>query len=329
MAKIRLTLIGGPHDWVRPLFDGTVRPEGVELVVTRAAPPEAMRRQLSAWEFDVSEMAFGAYLVARAHGADVVAIPAFPMRGFFHTQFACHVDARIDGPGDLANKRVGIPEYVQSAALWARGILQHDFGMNPYQVKWYVERAGADSTGAVLGFQPPEDVSVQQTPGGKSLVSMLVAHELDAALVGRISQAPAGNGTKGAVRLMFPDVVAEGKRFFDQHGHIPANHTYIIRGDLVRKHPTLAANLYHAFRESKAIVQKSLPQNIPSGLVFGTEYLARSRELFGEDPFSYGIGPNRKMLETVVQFSQEQGLIRDQPMIEQLFAVGTAELSGD
>jgi len=324
VAKLRLTLIGGAHDWVRPLFDGTVRPEGADLVVTRTAPPEAMRRQLSTWEFDISEMAFGAYLVARAHGADVVAIPAFPMRGFFHTNFACHVDAKIDGPGDLVNKRAGIPEYIQTGGgLWTRGILQHDFGMDPYKVKWYVERAGADSTGAVLGFQPPEGLSVQQTPGGKSLVSMLLAHELDAALVGRISQAPSGKGSKDAVRLMFPDVIAEGKRFFDQHGYIPANHTYIIRGDLVRKHPTLAANLYHAFQESKNIVQKSLPQNIPSGLVFGAEYLARSRELFGDDPFSYGIGPNRKMLETVVQFSQEQGFIRDTPTVEQLFAPGT------
>ena len=329
MARIHLTLIGGPHEWVRPLFDGTVQPEGVDLVVTRAPPPEAMRRQLSTWEFDVSEMAFGAYLVARAKGADIVAIPAFPMRGFFHTNFACHVDARIKSPGDLTDKRVGIPEYVQSAGLWARGVLQHDFGMDPYQVRWYAERSGAESTGAVLGFLPPEGIAIQQTPGGKSLVSMLAAHELDAALVGRIPQTSAGDGSGSKVQALFPDAIAEGKRFFDQHGYIPANHTYIIRGDLVRRHPSLAANLYHAFRESKAIVQKVLPQNIPSGLVFGAEYLARTREMFGDDPFPYGVAPNRAMLETVVQFSQEQGLIHDRPTIEQLFAAGTAELSGD
>ncbi len=322
MSKIRLTLIGEQYDWVKPLFDGTVQPEGVELVVTRAPSPEAMRRQLSAWEFDICEMAFGAYFVARAQGADVVAIPVFPRRAFFHTPFPCHVDAGIKGPGDLANKRVGIAEYVQSAALWARGILQHDFGMDPCQVQWYVERAGANSTGVVLGFQPPKDIAVQQTPGGKSLVSMLVAHELDAALVGRVAQPSTGSKARSAVRPLFPDIVAEGKRFFDKHGYIPANHTYIIRGDLVREQPALVANLCHAFSESKALVQKSLPQSIPSDLVFGAEYLARSRELFGDDPFPYGIAPNRTMLETVIQMSQEQGLIRDRPTIGQLFAPG-------
>ena len=322
MSKIRLSLIGEQYDWVRPLFEGTVQPEGVELAVTRAPSPEAMRRQLRAWEFDICEMAFGAYLVARAQGADVVAIPVFPRRAFYHTQFTCHMDAGIRGPGDLAGKRVGIPEYVQSAALWARGVLQHDFGMDPRQVKWYVERAGADSTGAVLGFTPPQDIAVEQTPGGKSLTAMLLAHELDAALVGRIAQTASGDDTRSAVRPLFPDVVAEGKRFFEKHGYMPANHTYLIRGELARKHPSLASNLYQAFLESKAVVRAALPQSIPSDLVFGAEYLARSRELFGDDPFTHGIGPNRKMLETVVRMCQEQGLVRDRPMLEQLFVPG-------
>lgn len=322
MAKIRPTLIGGPHDWVRPLFDGVVQPDGMDLVVTRSPPPEAMRRQLSTWEFDICEMAFGAYLAARAQGTDIVAIPVFPMRGFFHTNFAYHVHSSINSPADLANKRVGIPEYIQSAAVWARGILQHDFGMDPYQVQWYAERGGADSTGAVLGFQPPKGIAIQQTPGGKALVPMLSAHELDAALVGRIPQSSTGDGPESNVRPMFRDVIVEGKRFFDQHGYIPANHTYIIRGDVLHKHSWIGANLYRAFQEAKALVQKSLPENIPSGLVFGAEYLARTREMFGEDPFPYGVARNRAMLEKVIQFSQEQGLISERPTIEQLFAAG-------
>lgn len=323
MPGIRLTLIGGPHEWVLPLFDGIVQPEGIELAVTRSPPPEAMRRQLSTWEFDVAEMAFGAYLVARAKGADIVAIPAFPMRGFFHTGFACHVDAGIDHPGDLANKRVGIAEYVQSACLWARGILQHDFGMDPFQVKWYAERSGAGSTGAVLGFAPPEGIALEQTPGGKSLVAMLLAHEVDAAQVGRIPAT--GKEPAGKVRLMFPDIVAEGKRFFDKHRYVPANHTYVIRGDVLRKYEWVAANLYRAFKEAKALAQRSLAERIPAGLIFGAEYLARTREMFGEDPFAYGLELNRAMLETVVRFSQEQGLIKERPSVEQLFALGAEE----
>ena len=312
---IQLSLIGSPHDWVRPLFDGAARPEGVELAITRSPPPEAMRRQLTSWEFDICEMAFGAYLVAREKGADFIAIPAFPMRGFFHTQFACHADAGIGSARELAGKRLGVPEYVQTAALWARGILQHDFGMEPERVQWFVERAGADSTGAVLGLEPPTGLSLKQTPDGKGLGAMLAAHELDAALVGRIPQM-----AEGKVRLLFPDIIAEGKRYFDAHGYIPANHTYIVRGEVLRKNPGLATQLYRAFREAKAIAEKALPQSLPSGLVFGGEYLARTRQLFGQDPFAYGVGVNRKMLEAVILFAHEQGMIRKRPSVEEIFA---------
>lgn len=322
MAGVRITLIGGPHEWVLPMFDGIVQPKGIDLAVTRSPPPQAMRRQLSTWEFDVSEMAFGAYLIARAQGADIVGIPAFPMRGFFHTSFACHVDANIRHPADLAKKRVGIPEYIQTGGgLWGRGILVRDFGIDPRQVHWYVERSGADSTGAVLGFAPPKGIAVEQTPGGKSLAAMLIAHELDAAHVGRIPAATSA----GKVRLLFSDVVAEGKRFFDKHGYVPANHCYVIRGDVLRKYPWAADSLYQAFKEAKALAQRSLSERIPAGLIFGGEYLARNREMFGDDPFAYGVATNRAMLETVVRLSQEQGLITETPSVEQLFTTGMSD----
>jgi 4,5-dihydroxyphthalate decarboxylase len=136
MARTRISLIGERYDCVKPLFDGAIQPEGVELVVTRSPSPEAMRRQLTAWEFDICEMAFGAYLIARNQGADVTAIPVFPRRAFFHTNFMCHANARIDSPRDLANKRIGVAEYVQSATLWARGVLEHDFGLEPHKAQW-------------------------------------------------------------------------------------------------------------------------------------------------------------------------------------------------
>jgi 4,5-dihydroxyphthalate decarboxylase len=278
-----------------------------------------MRRQLTTWEFDICEMAFGAYLIARSRGADVTAIPVFPRRAFFHTNFMCHTHAPIDGPRDLANKRIGVAEYVQSATLWARGILEHDFGMDPRKVQWYVERAGSGSTGEVLRFKSPHGISVQQTPGGKSIVAMLAAGELDLALVGGNAQAHADN----ALRPLFADAIAEGKRFYAAHGYVPANHTYMVRGSLAREHPALVANLYRAFRESKTLAQQSLTRERPPGLLFGSEQLARTCELFIGDPFSYGIGSNRTMLETVVQMCQEQGLVHDKPSVEQLFVPGT------
>jgi 4,5-dihydroxyphthalate decarboxylase len=318
VATIRVSLIGELYDCVKPLFDGSVRPDGIELVVTRSPSPEAMRRQLTAWEFDICEMAFGAYLIARARGADVTAIPVFPRRAFFHTNFACHADASIDAR-DLADKRIGVAEYVQSATIWARGVLEHDFGLDPRKAQWYVERSGSGSTGEVLGFKPPQDISVQQTPGGKSLVAMLAASELDVALVGGNAQAQAGN----ALGPLFADAIAEGKRFYNAHGYVPANHMYMVRGGLAREQPALVANLYRTFQESKALAQQSLPRETPRGLLFGNEQLAKTCASFAGDPFSYGVGSNRTMLETVVQLCQEQGLVRDKPSIEQLFVPGT------
>jgi 4,5-dihydroxyphthalate decarboxylase len=272
VAKTRVTLIGELYDCVKPLFDATISAEGIELVVTRSPSPEAMRRQLTGWEFDVCEMAFGAYLIARAQGADVTAIPVFPRRAFFHTNFMCHAGARIDGPRDLANKRIGVAEYVQSATLWARGVLEHDFALDARKAQWYVERAGSGSTGEVLGFKPPAAIAVQQTPGGKSLAAMLAAGELDLALLG----ANAHTQADPAVHPLFADAIAEGKRFYDTHGYVPANHIYMVRGSLAREHPALVANLYRAFREAKTLAQQSLPRDTSAGVLFGSEALAKT-----------------------------------------------------
>jgi 4,5-dihydroxyphthalate decarboxylase len=318
VARTRVTLIGELYDCVKPLFDRTIQPEGVDLVVTRSPSPEAMRRQLTAWEFDICEMAFGAYLIARAQGADVTAIPVFPRRAFFHTGFLCHANARISGPRDLAGKRIGVAEYIQSATLWARGVLEHDFELDPRKAQWYVERAGAGSTGEVLGFKPPHGISVQQSPGGRTLVAMLAAGELDMALVGGDAYAQAGT----TLRPLFADAIVEGRRFYDQHGYVPANHMYMIRGGFAREHPALVANLYRAFAESKRFAEQALPRERPQGLLFGSEQLAATCVPFAGDPFPYGIGPNRKMLETVVQLCLEQELVRDQVAVEQLFVPG-------
>ena len=148
---------------------------------------------------------------------------------------------------------------------------------------------------------------------------MLAARELDVALVGGNAQAAAGN----ALRPLFADAMAEGRRFYDAHGYLPANHTYMVRGSLAREHPALMENLYRAFHESAALARQSLPRDRPPGVLFGNEQLARTCASFAGDPFSYGSGSNRTMLETVVQLCQEQGLVRDKPSVEQLFLPGT------
>jgi 4,5-dihydroxyphthalate decarboxylase len=315
MAAIPVSLIGECYGCVEPLFAGTVQPEGVTLAVTRSPSPQAMRRQLSGGEFDVCEMAFGAYLIARAQGADVTAIPVFPRRAFFHTQFMTRAGARIESVRALAGKRIGVAEYVQSATVWARGVLEQDFDLDPRTVQWYVERAGTESTGEVLGFKPPDAISVQQTPGGKGLVAMLAAGELDAALVGGNAQVR----QRADLRPLFTDPVAEARRFFHAHGYVPANHCYMVSGRLAREHPQAIASLCRAFGEANLRARQALPASASPALLYGSEALAQACEALGTEVYAYGIEANRPLLEAVVRLCRSQGLVRDEPPLEDLF----------
>jgi 4,5-dihydroxyphthalate decarboxylase len=336
MAKLRLSFVSAFNERVQPLMDGTVQAEGLELVPTYSHPGETFWRQLKFGEFEIAEMSLSSYLIARSHGVEMVAIPVFPSRRLFHGEILVHADSGVKEAGDLTGKRIGVAEYQQTAALWQRGILEHDFGVSQYKVDWYMERSEELSHGGATGFAPPAGISFHRIPPEKSLASMLLAHEIDAAAVAgpwtrqpsfvdRSSRIP-GSGDWSKVKPLFPDRMPEAKRFFKKHGFIPANHTYIIRGDVYQKYPWVAFNLYAGFVKAKAFFQEKLLERIPSALFFGREYLAMTREIFGDDPIPYGIKANRAMLETLVNFSHEQGLTQKKPKLEELFAESTRDL---
>jgi 4,5-dihydroxyphthalate decarboxylase len=337
MARIPLSFISSTSERVQPLLDGTVQPEGIELVPTLSDPSETFWRQLKFQEFELAEMSMSSYLIARSQGMDMIAIPAFPGRRFMHTQWSFHVDAGITTPSDLAGKRLGVGEYQQTASLWTRGIFEHDFGVSQYSVDWYMERSEELSHGGATGFTPPPNIKFHRIPADKSLASMLVNHEIDAApvhrafqrgtnIIDRSTQIRGREGDWSKVVPLFADRVAEGERFFKAHGYIPANHAYIIRGDIHRKYPWVAFNLYAAFVQAKELARERLAESIPSGLVFGNEYLAQTRRIFGEDPYPYGVKANRGMLETILDYSVEQGLTPSRLKIEDLFAPSTLDL---
>jgi len=337
MPKLKLSFISAFNERVEPLMDGTVQPEGLELVPTYSHPAETFWRQLKFQEFEVAEMSLSSYLIARSCGMEMTALPVFPSRRLFHVELAYHVDSGVKVPGDLVGKRIGVAEYQQTAALWTRGILERDFGVSQYKVEWHMERSEELSHGGVTGFTPPPGISFHRIPPEKSLASMLVNHELDAAalrgpwtrsanLLDRSSRIPGAGGDWSKIKPLFPDRMAEGARFFKKHGFVPANHTYIIRGDIYRRHPWVALNLYTAFVKAKALAQEKLPERIPSALFFGPEYLSMTQKIFGDDPFPYGLKANRPMLELLTDYSYEQGLTPKKMKIEELFAESTLDL---
>jgi len=263
-------------------------------------------------------------------------LPVFPSRRLFQTELSYNIDSGITRPEDLAGKKLGVAEYQQTAALWIRGILEHDFGVSQYKIHWHMERSEEMSHGGATGFKLPAGISFNRIAANKSLVSTLLENELDVAHVASpfVLQANTldrssrivGKNDWSRIRPLFPDRMAEGERFFKRHGFLPVNHTYIIRGDIYRKHPWVAFNLYSGFVKAKALAREKLLAAIPSALFFGAEYLAMTRQLIGDDPFPYGIKANQAMLETITSYSHEQGLTPRQMKIEELFAEQTLSL---
>lgn len=335
-AKLRLSFISAVNEKVQPIIDGSVPIEGIELIWTYSDPSETFWRQLNFEEFEVCEMSLSSYLIAKSNGMDMIALPVFPSRRFMHAQLSYHVDSGIKGPEDIVGKRIGVGEYQQTASLWVRGILEHDFGVSQYKVDWYMERSEELSHGGATGFTPPEGIKFHRIPKDKSLASMLVNNEIDVAavqrafaresnIVDRSTQIRSRGGDWGKVKPLFADRIGEGERFFKKHGYIPANHAFAIRGDVNQKYPWVAFNLYKALIAAKEYADERLKESIPGGLVFRDEYYAKTREIFGADPFPYGIKANRKMLETIIDYSYEQGLTKKKAKIEELFAPPTLE----
>ncbi len=329
---IQLSIICGTNERVAPVLNGEVPVEGVELIHTHSDASETFWRQLNFNEFEISEMSMSSYLIAKDQGADMEMIPVYPTRRWFHTELMMHVDAGIKTPGDIAGKRIGVPEYQQTSSLWVRGVLEHDFGVSQYSLDWYMERSEELSHGHGTSFEPPEGIKFQRVPPDRSLAMMLTNHELDVSmgtgrargegsnLIDRSSTMRPAESAWANVKPVFPNVREEAIRFFKAHGFYPANHGYVIRGDINQKYPWLALNLYNAFVSAKNLYQKRLPKSIPSGLVFGQEYLRETRSLFGEDPYPYGIRDNRDYIQTCIDFSFEQGFIHEKPAIEDLYA---------
>ena len=336
MAKLTLGFISAFNERVEPLMNGAVEAEGVELIPTYSHPAETFWRQLKFGEFEVAEMSMSSYLIARSQGADMIALPVFPSRRLFQTELSYHIDSGITKPEDLAGKRLGVAEYQQTAALWIRGILEHDFGVSQYKIHWYMERSEEMSHGGATGFKPPVGISFNRIAPDKSLASTLLENELDVAHVASpwVLQANTldrssrigGKGDWSKIKPLFPDRMPEAARFYKKHGFLPVNHAYIIRGDVYKKNPWLAASLYTGFVKAKALAREKMLERIPTALFFGREYAAMTRDMIGDDPFPYGVKANQAMLDTIISFSHEQGLTPRQMKAEELFAAETLDL---
>jgi 4,5-dihydroxyphthalate decarboxylase len=330
VSRLQLSAAFSDNERTRPVTSGLVEPEGISLTASTLHPSEMFWRQLKFGDFDVSEMSMSSILIATARGErDWVGIPVFTTRHFFHTRAVVRADSGIEKPSDLRGKRVGVAEYQQTAAVWSRGVLKHEFGVDQSELIWTMERTVERSHGGATGFKPPEGVRFSYMPADKDLMGMLQAGELDASLnyftvpnlVDRALTKPA----EGKVRPLFADTAAEGRRYFAKTGIYPINHCVVVRRSIHEKYPWVALNVYSAFVEAKAAIERKrnaiLEPHLATGLLEG-----EGRKALAADPLPYGVRSSRHVLETIAQYQHEQGLTDRVVALEEIFAKSTLDL---
>jgi 4,5-dihydroxyphthalate decarboxylase len=313
-----------------PLLNGQVKAEGIDLIPSIVHPSELFWRQLHFADFDVSEMSFSSVIIAISQGDDRwVGIPIFTTRRFFHTGIMVRRDSGIVTPADLKGRRVGVPEYQHTAALWNRGILQHEFGVSPTEIEFWMERMPDHSHGSATGFKPPPGVTINQIPAEKSIGSMMVSGELEAALHyvvdnNLVDRSKIDLANHPDVKMLFPDPIAEGARYFAKTGIYPINHGMAIKRGLAERHPWLVLNLLKAFRASNDVAEKQRIEHVDyhrrAGLI-SLEAAAAMQARIVE----HGVVANRHTLQTVAQNSFEQGLTQHLVALDEVFAASTMD----
>ena len=327
--KIQLSIgmASNPRTW--PLLDGRVQPDGIDLIPSVVHPSELFWRQLRFGDFDVSEMSFSSLMMAIAHGDQRwVGLPIFTTREFFHTRVLVRRDAGIERPQDLKGKRVGVPEYQMTAALWTRGALQHEFGVAPRDMEFWMERTPEHSHGGATGFTPPPGVVVHQIPADEDIGTMLLSGKLDATLRyivdnNLVDRARSDLRGHPEIRPLF-DRVAEGTRYFRKTGILPINHGMVIKRELAEKYPWAILNLLKAFEQANAIANRERLEHVEYHLACGL-LAPESRAALQTPLVQHGIRANRKTLETAAQYSHEQGLTPRLMRLEEVFAPATMD----
>ncbi|MBA2690697.1 MAG: 4,5-dihydroxyphthalate decarboxylase, partial [Burkholderiales bacterium] len=296
-----------------------VKADGIDITYLNLSVEEIFYRFTKFQEWDVSEMSFGKYASLLSQNSEAMsAIPVFPSRAFRLSSIYVRLDAGIKKPQDLAGKRVGIPEWAQTAAVYTRGYLMHDAGVPLSDIDWY--QAGVNEPGRVekVDLRLPQGVRYTSVPT-RSLSEMLSAGELDAVMSARPPAAFLQRQPN--IGRLFPDFITEEKAHWRKTGIFPIMHVVAIRRALLQRHPWLAMNLFKAFEEAKkrslARVLDVTASQLP--IPWGFEYAAQTQAMFGDDFWPYGIEPNRSTLTAFLRYAWEQGVCHRQLTAEELF----------
>ena len=318
MGNLHLTLACGPYDRTQALRDGTIRPEGIELNYLALQPAEIFWRMLQYKEFDASELSLSNYttLVSGGH-SPFIAIPVFPSRVFRHGYFFINTKKGIEKPADLAGKRGGVPEYSMTAAVYMRGLLQHEYGVKPNDVEWVQGRADR------LGRALPRDIRLTQAPAGTELGDLLEKGEIDFLMTAN-NPLSFRRGSPN-VRRLFSNYAEVEKDYYRRTKIYPIMHTVVIKREIYDRDPWVALSLYKAFCRAKEYSYRLLLETGSPKASFAwlQPMIEEEREIIGRDWYPYGLEQNRPTIEALLQYTQEHGLTDRRPSVEELFAPST------
>ena len=309
VPNLPLKLACNDYDRCRALIDGSVKPEGISLSVTRLKPRELFPRMLDHQEFDAAELSLASYatLVAR-DASPFVAVPVMLSKLFRHSCIYVRRGAGIHRPQDLKGKRVGTTQYGATAVVYIKGMLNDEYGVKPEDMRWFVGGLTKPTEPPLLPLNLPSNIALEFLPRGQTLEAMLAEGKLDALFSIYFPQAFL-SGSPEIARL-FPNHREIEEDYYRRTKILPIMHTVVIKKDIVNAHPFIAASLYRAFCESRDRALEPLYDTdaLMVSLPFLIDHIEHSRRVFGEDFWSYGLEPNRPSLDALCRYVHEQGL---------------------
>ena len=325
MRTLQLTLACEDYDRTRPIKDGRIKLEGIDLNYLVMSVEEIFWRMMKYEEFDASELSMGAFLTAAARGRrPFVAIPVFPSRTFRHRCIFINAASGIQRPEDLRGKRMGVPEYSMTAAIWLRGLFEHEYGVAPGDIHWI--QAGEEHPGRKdrVDFEMPAGVRLESRPD-TTLNAMISSGEIDAMMSPRMPTCFLEGAPQ--VHRLFPNFRQAEMDYFAKTGLFPIMHLIVIKRTIYEKDPWVAQTLYKGFCAAKDLCMKELYDTniLRVSLPWTSAEYEDTRDLMTTDYWPYGLAPNRSNLETLHGYMLEQGLIKQTLKLDELFARETLE----
>lgn len=322
MAKLRLSLAISAYDHTRDIADGRVQPEGIELIVSNLMFEQAAFRFGANLEFDISEYSLANYCarISAPEPAPIIALPIFPSRVFRHSSIYINESSGIRTAADLAGRRVGIPQWSQTATIYVRGYLMHDVGISLSAIRWV--QAGLDRPGRrdPISVRLPIGVQIEERVDS-TLNDMLISGEVDAVITARPPRC--FQERKPNVARLFPNYRAEEERYFASSRIFPIMHVLAIRRQVYEDHPWIARNLVDAFnlakRRSLERIRNVQASYLPTA--WGPDELDRVHQMLfpAGDPWPYGLDANRSTLDPFLVYCHEQGVTARQLSSPELF----------